>query len=653
MHRVKAKGFQVRLVSVLLSIFGIVTWAIANDSNVECQLHDPQVLLPDGTPFLTWNDSTRYVRTYYVSQNNPLASDTNDGTENHPFLTINHAAQIVLPGERVCIHAGIYRELVRPRFSGAGPDRMIAYMSAPHEKVIIRGSRVISGKWELSVDPNDALNVANDRNESGAMGFPANIYSKQLWMTTLPDSMFGEGYFAFRTPNASRKELDLMNWASRWKGRIPYTLPRGLIFQNGRRMTQLSTYEDLVHLPGSYWVGCDGKTIHIHPFDGVNPNGQFFEAAVQQHIFQPLTQGLGYIRVTGLILEQCANGFLRSGVGALFTMGGHHWIIDGNTVRHVNSVGIEIGNQAYERGDAHFVRRTNAASMDVGHNIVRGNCVSDCGTAGIRGLGSLEALVENNELVDCGWQDVEFHWEVAGIKLLGSRDSLVQNNHVARVLGGCGIWLDWDNRNSRITRNIINDITTVQGAIFIEASQKTNLVDDNVLWNINGEGVRLADTDNAIVAHNLFGNVSEELVVAKVVTDRSIGGRNLTSTHNQIVNNIAVDQGKPILTEDPSNFANYNVYVSTKAGQTALKDAGEQSVAIHANIAFDKDSLSIAWKSESPLPVAPVLKSAGFDFFMHERMESNNIPGPFLRLTHSMTLQLSDGLRVACRWPCP
>ena len=79
------------------------------------------------------------------------------------------------------------------------------------------------------------------------------------------------------------------------------------------------------------------------------------------------------------------------------------------------------------------------------------------------------------------------------------------------------------------------------------------------LWNINGEGVRLADTDNAIVAHNFFGRVAEELVVAKVATDRSLHGRRLTSTGNRILNNIIVDQGKPILSGDPSNVADYNV----------------------------------------------------------------------------------------------
>jgi hypothetical protein len=541
----------------------------------------------------------------------------------------------VKPGERVWIHAGIYRELVRPRLSGEGQDRMIAYEAAPGEQVIVRGSRVIATKWELSVDPNDQPRAPGETDQNLMLGFPAHIFSKQLWMTTLADSLFEDGYFPFRTPNVIDAEFDIMTWALRWKGRIPYTLPRGLLFQDGRRMAQLSAYEDLVRLPGSYWVAPDGKTVHIHPFENANPNGRLFEAAVQPHIIQPQTLGLAFIRISGLTLEHCANGFTRAGVAALFTMGGHHWIIEGNTVRHVNSVGIDAGGRAYEGPDA--PRQT---TPNPGHNILRRNRISDCGTAGMRGLGVSQALVEDNDVVDCGWQDAEFHWEVAGIKLLICRGTLVRNNRVARIQGGDAIWLDWGNQNSRVTGNVMHDITTVQGAVFIEASQTTNLVDHNFFWNINGEGVRLADTDNAIVAHNFFGRVSEELVVAKVATDRSLGGRRLTSTGNRIVNNVVVDQGKPILFADPGNVADYNVYVSTQAARAAMKDTGEHSVAIQGDVTFDEGRLLLVWKSASPLPTAPLLKECELDFFGLERTADRNVAGPFLGLANPVTLQL-------------
>jgi hypothetical protein len=211
---------------------------------------------------------------------------------------------------------------------------------------------------------------------------------------------------------------------------------------------------------------------------------------------------------------------------------------------------------------------------------------------------------------------------------------------VARIQGGDAIWLDFGNQNSRVTGNVMHDITTVQGALFIEASQTTNLVDHNFLWNINGEGVRLADTDNAIVAHNFFARVSEELVVAKVATDRSLNGRQLTSTGNRIVNNVVVDQGKPIFFADAGNVADYNVYVSTQADRAAIKDSGEHSVAIQGDVTFDAGRLLLSWKSASPLPTAPLLKDCELDFFGLERTADRNVPGPFLGLANPVTLQL-------------
>jgi hypothetical protein len=107
-----------------------------------------------------------------------------------------------------------------------------------------------------------------------------------------------------------------------------------------------------------------------------------------------------------------------------------------------------------------------------------------------------------------------------------------------------------------------------------------------------------------------------------------------------------VDQGKPIFFEDPSNTADYNVYVSTKAGQSALKDAGQHSVAIHGDVTFDEDRLLLFWKSASSLPTVPVLKHCELDFFRCERTPDQNIPGPFVALTNPATLQLRDGLHV-------
>jgi len=57
---------------MLLAAFGALASAMAE---VNYQPAVPQAVLPDGTPFLSWSDLTRYTRTYHVSQNNPFDED--------------------------------------------------------------------------------------------------------------------------------------------------------------------------------------------------------------------------------------------------------------------------------------------------------------------------------------------------------------------------------------------------------------------------------------------------------------------------------------------------------------------------------------------------------------------------------------------------
>ena len=57
-------------------------------------------------------------------------------------------------------------------------------------------------------------------------------------MTKLPASLF-ERENPFTLENASAADIEIMPWATEWSGRVPYTLKRGLLFQDGRRLAQL------------------------------------------------------------------------------------------------------------------------------------------------------------------------------------------------------------------------------------------------------------------------------------------------------------------------------------------------------------------------------------------------------------------------------
>ncbi len=296
----------------------------------------PPVFLPDGRQFKTWERPLAFSRTYYVNWSHPRARDDGPGTEAEPFRTIDRAAEILQPGQRVVVAAGIYRERVRPRRGGAGPDRMISYEAAPGAEMVIKGSRVLGARWEP--------------------------VSPRVWRAALPESLF-EGYNPFKEVNISEQQFVWMDWARPQRGKPPYTLSPALILQDGRRLEQVARPEDL-------------------------------------------DKGLGYIRVRGFIVEHAAAPFPMPQEGAISTVRGHHWIIEDNTERWANGVGIDCGNQFWGLPQPPMI----------GRHIVRRNTVTDCGVCGIAGLKAVECLIEDNALLRNAWQDAERYYETAAIK---------------------------------------------------------------------------------------------------------------------------------------------------------------------------------------------------------------------------------------------
>jgi len=69
----------------------------------------------------------------------------------NPYLTINKAASLAMPGDTVTIHAGTYREWIKPIRGGTDESKRITYRAAPGEKVIIKGSERITS-WTYEAD---------------------------------------------------------------------------------------------------------------------------------------------------------------------------------------------------------------------------------------------------------------------------------------------------------------------------------------------------------------------------------------------------------------------------------------------------------------------------------------------------------------------
>ena len=78
--------------------------------------------------------------TYYVDRNHPSASDSNPGTLNSPWKTIQHAAESAVAGDTVFIRAGIYDEWIYFDHSGNATNGHIVFTAYPGEKPVIDGT---------------------------------------------------------------------------------------------------------------------------------------------------------------------------------------------------------------------------------------------------------------------------------------------------------------------------------------------------------------------------------------------------------------------------------------------------------------------------------------------------------------------------------
>jgi hypothetical protein len=585
---------------------------IAISFSVLCLLHlsasmfAQQYMLPDGSKFESWDDQTSYTKTYHVNQHHPSASDDNPGTFEKPFKSINQAAETVKAGEKVLVYSGVYRESVHPLNAGSSRSKMISYQAAPGASVIIKGSIIYRGEWQPS---------------TAVLGFH---YARDIWQAPLDRELFAPFYLL----NANEEEMALMPWAEKWTGKVPYTLKRGLVFQDGKRMTQLANYEDLIKLEGTFWVDEKNQLIHIHPYNNINPNDNEYELTNRQQLFVPQNASTHYLHVSGFIFEHAGNGFPRIGTGAVFVNGGHHWIFENNIIRNVNSVGIEAGARIKEKKVSSDEENERAANHPGGF-MIKNNKIHHCGTGGIQGHTVRNALLENNHIHHIGWQHAEQYWECAGVKMLRNTNNVVARNVVHDVNEASGIWLDWDNRNSRVTGNLLYNIgRTSNGAIFIEASIKPNMIDNNFIMDTRGPAITLYDTDEAVVCYNFIAK-ADIPISSRINTDRSLDGVPLSSENNIISHNLFYKNRSLPVMDDPDNISDFNVFV--KGDLTAWQNTGfdKKSVSIDAAFTWNEQRGSLIVDTPNPLPLFQESPHCDVDFWSRVRMGDHSISAPW------------------------
>jgi hypothetical protein len=620
------------------------------------------VLLPDGREFVTWERPLQFTKTYYVDNRNPGAADSNPGTQALPFLTINKAAQVLQPGERVVISAGIYRERIDPARGGLGPDKMISYEAAPGAQVVVKGSRLVKAGWAVSAGFKLDLPAA-DRAK-------VRIYERRL------DDIDFRGYNPFGMASIMQDRVYLMPKPEElWR----HLKRRGMVFVDGQRLEQVELYQHLGRKDGVFWCEHDGLTIHVRLAGDADPGRHEVELAIQEQVFAPRTRGLAYLRVKGISFEHAANAFPVPQRGLVSMSRGHHWIIEDCALRHANGVALDIGAQDWDM----------EAPAVVGNAIVRRNDFDDVGVCGIAGMAVRDTLIEDNLIEHIGYQDVELAWETGGIKLHATKNCLLRGNVIRHTVHAEAIWLDYENANTRITGNIMGDtLETLRGGIYLEASHDANMIDNNIIWKATegagggsynmpghgGWGITVDGSDETVVAHNLIGFTQDAAVKFRNIESRIVTGRGGTARRNKVLNNIFYRCGKAIDLSNLDNTADGNLYTkdwggtndetqSVGRGLNWLPDAGttlrldldawrkyfgfdKNGAYADMKIDVDLDALTMTWSVAGAVPQAPSGKYFLRDLVGQAAGDVRK-PGPLVRVPDATTKVNIDPRRLS------
>lgn len=430
-----------------------------------------------------------FAKEYHVSVK---GNDRNAGSPIAPFRTISAAAHVARAGDAITVHAGTYRELIRPSFGGSGETSRIIYQAAPGEEVKIKGSEVITG-WTKEREGVWKVSIPNS--------FFQNYHPYQ-------DSIYGDWFNA--------------------QGRIHHT---GEVYLNGKSLYEVETLEKVMNpVPlknaqdqegsaATWYCRTDEKSTTIWAnFHEANPNTEMVEINVRPSCFYPAIPGVNYITIRGFNFSQAATQWAAptaEQIGMIATNWSKGWIIENNRISDSKCSGITLGKERSTGHNVWLADRSKDGSQHynevifralkigwdkehIGSHLIRNNTIWNCEQTGICGsLGPVFSQVTNNHIYDI-WTKRQFSGaEIAGIKFHAAIDVLIKNNRINNC--GRGIWLDWMAQGSRVSCNLMYNNTTDD--CYFEVDHGPYLVDNNILLS----PLSIYDmSEGGAFAHNLI-----------------------------------------------------------------------------------------------------------------------------------------------------
>jgi hypothetical protein len=472
---------------------------------------------------------------YYVS---PSGDDTNTGTLDLPFATIQHAVDQMAPGDTANLRAGNYNEAVTVRISGtaSAPITLQAYLG---ETPTLVGAKPVAGPWTVH---SGMIHKASWPEQPVQVFADGQLLNEARWpnqpvLNRITDQVFAITDAATTTSITKTvlPPVDLTGaWIAIWSGQdwvthcrpiathdqvtgtLSFTQPIDfmtmLIPRRGNNFFIFGKLE-LLDSPGEWWWDPAAKMLYIWMPDGGAPEGRV-EAGTASAVLdlqsqtQVIVQGLsargGWFNLancTSCTIQDCqlwAPTWIRTFDG---------WKIW--PVPYLGGVDVSgIGNTV-QGGSVRMAGRAGIHLAGYG-NTVRQMTVEDCGVNGTNNnavdlTDACQALVENCTIRRSNSMGLN----------LGPRSKALKNIVEDSMLftddaGNIGAW-GMDGQGAEIAYNIIRGNQSRWGAgIYLDAGSYNYNIHDNLIEHMLWRGINFSATN--IVEHNTFNDIQHEVI---------------------------------------------------------------------------------------------------------------------------------------------
>ena len=239
--------------------------------------------------------SAAYARDFVVDNQHPDAADTNPGCAEAPLKTIQRAADIVQPGDRVIVKAGRYPEGVRFKTSGTS-QKHIVFVGAGGHATLLDGADVMTG-WQRCKSPTECGGNANFAElywtwlPEGNTAFSANLYEGESMLVLAqdppaPDPFYYDDRSVRQTtgPDASSSVTNNLYTKLSWVQK-PDTLGENAIIEGDLKKIFVDPDEGDYHLRSSSPARDAGTQVPVaEDIDEVKrPQGKAFDIGAYEY----------------------------------------------------------------------------------------------------------------------------------------------------------------------------------------------------------------------------------------------------------------------------------------------------------------------------------------------------------------------------------